>query len=68
MALIKMLQTMGAVIGVGALGCVIEIYGVENLYGTTVRVLPDSLEVVSFACVALGTGGEIFVKTRCMIT
>ncbi len=61
MALIKMLQTMGAVIGVGA-GRVIEIYGVEKLHGTTVRVLPDSLEVVSFACVALGTGGEIFVK------
>lgn len=61
MALIKMLQTMGAVIGVGA-GRVIEIYGVEKLHGTTVRVLPDPLEVVSFACVALGTRGEILVK------
>ncbi len=61
MALIKMLQTMGAVIGVGA-GRVIEIYGVETLHGTTVRVMPDPLEVVSFACVALGTGGEILVK------
>lgn len=61
MALIKMLQTMGAVIGVGA-GRVIEIYGVEKLHGATVRILPDALEVVSFACVALGTGGEIFVR------
>lgn len=61
MALIKMLQTMGAVIGVGA-GRFIEIYGVEKLHGTTFRVMPDALEVVSFACVALGTGGEIMVK------
>lgn len=61
MELIKMLQTMGAVIGVGA-GRVIEIYGVERLHGTTFRVMPDSLEAVSFACVALGTRGEILVK------
>jgi UDP-N-acetylglucosamine 1-carboxyvinyltransferase len=61
MELIKMLQTMGAVIGVGA-GRLIEIYGVESLHGTTFRVMPDPLEAVSFACVALGTHGEIFVK------
>ena len=61
MALIKMLQTMGAVIGVGA-GRMIEIYGVEKLHGTSVNVMPDPLEVVSFACVALGTRGEIYVK------
>ena len=61
MELIKMLQTMGAVIGVGA-GRVIEIYGVEKLHGTTFRVMSDPLEAVSYACVALGTHGEIFVR------
>ncbi len=61
MELIKLLQTMGAVIGVGA-GRVIEIYGVEKLHGTTFTVMPDPLEAVSYACVALGTRGEILVK------
>ena len=59
--LIKMLQKMGAVIGVGT-NRMIEIYGVEKLHGTTHRVMPDPLEVVSWACVALGTRGEILVK------
>ena len=59
--LIKMLQTMGAVIGVGA-GRFIEIYGVEKLHGTTFEIIPDPLEAVSYACVALGTRGEILVK------
>lgn len=61
MELIKMLQTMGAVIGVGA-GRIMEIYGVEKLHGTNFRVMPDPLEAVSYACVALGTHGEILVR------
>ena len=59
--LIKMLQKMGAIIEIG-LGRQIEVYGVAKLHGCRMRVMPDPLEAVSFACVALGTGGDIFVK------
>ncbi len=70
LGLIMMLQKMGAVIQVNA-GRSIEIIGVEKLHGTDVEVIPDRMEAASYACMALGTGGEIFVrgaKQRDMVT
>ncbi|MEK7615349.1 MAG: UDP-N-acetylglucosamine 1-carboxyvinyltransferase [Patescibacteria group bacterium] len=61
LTLIMMLQDMGAIIQMNA-GRSIEILGVEKLHGTTVSVLPDRNEAVSYACMALGTHGEIFVR------
>ncbi|HBR80509.1 TPA: UDP-N-acetylglucosamine 1-carboxyvinyltransferase [Candidatus Uhrbacteria bacterium] len=61
MELVKMLQKMGAIIEVG-IGRQFEIIGVEKLNGCQVRVMPDRNEAVSYACMALGTNGEIFVK------
>ena len=60
-ALVMMLQKMGAIIQLDA-GRSIEIIGVQKLHGCEMAVLPDRNEAVSFACMALGTRGEIFVK------
>lgn len=59
--LIKMLQKMGAIIDVRA-GREIEIIGVDKLYGCRARVIPDPLEAASYACIGLGTKGDVFVK------
>lgn len=59
--LIKMLQNMGGIIELGV-NRRIEIIGVERLHGCRVRVMPDPLEAVSYACIALATKGEVFVK------
>jgi len=59
--LIMMLQNMGAIIQVNT-GRHIEIIGVEKLHGVRARVMPDRMEAASYACMALGTGGEILVK------
>lgn len=59
--LIMMLQKMGAIIEIGV-GREIQIIGVERLRGCEMRVMPDRLEAASYACMALGTQGEIFVK------
>lgn len=59
--LIKMLQKMGAIIEIG-LNRHIEIIGVEKLHGCRARVMPDALEAVSYACLALATRGDVFVK------
>ncbi|MFA6522502.1 MAG: UDP-N-acetylglucosamine 1-carboxyvinyltransferase [Patescibacteria group bacterium] len=59
--LIMMLQKMGAIIETGA-GREIEIIGVEKLHGCEHFILPDRLEVASFACLALATRGEIFCE------
>ena len=59
--LIMMLQKMGAVIQVNA-GRGIEIVGVEKLSGCHMRVMPDRIEAASYACMALGSRGEVFVK------
>ncbi len=61
LGLIMMLQDMGAIIQMGADRSV-EIIGVESLHGTRVHVIPDRNEAVSYACMALGTRGEIFVR------
>ncbi len=68
--LVMMLQKMGAIIELRA-GREIAITGVKELHGCTHRILPDRLEVASFAAIALGTRGNIFVrgaKHRDMIT
>lgn len=52
---------MGAIIELGA-NRRITIYGVQKLHGARYRILPDRNEAVSFACLAVATGGDIFVK------
>ncbi len=59
--MVKMLQKMGAIIELGA-EREIHIEGVEHLRGVTHEVPPDRNEAVSFACLAIATGGEIFVR------
>jgi len=59
--LIMMLQDMGAMIQINA-NRSIEIVGVEKLHGTRVRVMPDRIAAASYGAMALGTGGEIFVR------
>ncbi|KKQ22337.1 MAG: UDP-N-acetylglucosamine 1-carboxyvinyltransferase [Candidatus Wolfebacteria bacterium GW2011_GWC1_37_10] len=60
--LIKMLQNMGAIIGLGA-DRTIYIDGVKKLHGIRHRVLPDRNEAASFACLAAaGNKNKIKVK------
>lgn len=59
--LVMMLQNMGAIIQINA-GRSMEIIGVEKLRGARVGVMPDRIEAASYACMALGTRGEIFVR------
>lgn len=59
--LIMMIQKMGGIIEIGA-GREIEIIGVEKLHGCEMTVMPDRNEAVSYACMALCTHGEIFVR------
>ncbi len=59
--LIKMLQRMGAIIEVGA-NRNIYIDGVKKLKGVRYRIMPDRNEAVSFACLAVATGGRVLVK------
>jgi UDP-N-acetylglucosamine 1-carboxyvinyltransferase len=59
--LIQMLQNMGAVIELGT-NRTVYIDGVEKLHGTQYRIMPDRNEAVSYACIALATGGDIFVR------
>lgn len=59
--LIMMLQNMGAIIQINS-GRKIEIIGVEKLHGCEARVIPDRIAAASYASLAIGTGGEIFVK------
>lgn len=59
--LIKMLQKMGAIIELGA-NRVIYIDGVKKLRGTRHIIPPDRNEAVSFACLAVATGGKILAR------
>jgi UDP-N-acetylglucosamine 1-carboxyvinyltransferase len=59
--LVMMLQKMGAIIQISA-GRSIEIIGVPKLHACEARVMPDRIEAASYACMALGTHGEIFVR------
>ena len=59
--LVKMLQTMGAKIEI-APERTVHIEGVPRLHAATYAVMPDRNEAVSFACLAMATGGDILVK------
>lgn len=59
--LIKLLQKMGAIIGLGA-NRIIYIDGVSRLRGAAHTVIPDRNEAVSFACLAVVTHGQILVE------
>ena len=61
MSLVKMLQKMGAIIELGA-NRDIYIEGVKKLRGVEHEVIPDRNEAVSFACLAIATGGKILVE------
>ncbi len=61
MSVVKMLQKMGAIIELGA-NRDFYIEGVSKLRGVRHKVLPDRNEAVSFACLAIATGGKILVK------
>ncbi len=41
---------------------VIEVIGVPHLYGAIHRIMPDHNQIVSFACAALGTKGDVIVE------
>ncbi|GAB2695574.1 UDP-N-acetylglucosamine 1-carboxyvinyltransferase [Thalassiella azotivora] len=61
MDLIAVLQKMGAIISVDT-DRVIRIEGVDTLSGFTHRALSDRIEAASWACAALATRGDIYVK------
>ncbi len=43
-------------------GRIIEIEGVEQLHGAIHQILPDRNQIISFACAALATKGDIVVE------
>jgi UDP-N-acetylglucosamine 1-carboxyvinyltransferase len=59
--LICVLQKMGAIINLDT-DRVIRITGVRRLGGYIHDALPDRMETASWACAALATGGEVFVR------
>lgn len=59
--LILFLNNMGAKINRTS-SRTIEIQGVEQLEGTIHKIMPDQNQVVSFACAALATKGDIIVE------
>jgi len=59
--LIAVLQKMGAIINVHT-DRVIRITGVEQLGGYRHRAMSDRLEAASWACAALATGGDVYVR------
>lgn len=61
MALVEVLQKMGAIISVGV-NRTIHIEGVKELRGYTHTALPDRIEIASWASAALATHGDIFVR------
>ncbi|MFP5345613.1 MAG: UDP-N-acetylglucosamine 1-carboxyvinyltransferase, partial [Actinomycetes bacterium] len=59
--LIAVLQKMGAIISVDT-DRVIRIEGVDTLTGYTHRALSDRIEAASWACAALATRGDVYVR------
>ncbi len=59
--LIAILQKMGAIISVET-DRVIRIEGVDRLGGYDHRAVPDRIEAGSWACAALATGGDVYVR------
>ncbi|MGH3659522.1 MAG: UDP-N-acetylglucosamine 1-carboxyvinyltransferase, partial [Micromonosporaceae bacterium] len=64
--LICVLQKMGAIISVHT-DRVIRIEGVRSLSGYQHRPLPDRLEVASWACAALATHGDVYVRNAAQV-
>lgn len=60
-SLVKMLQKMGAIVELGA-NRDIYIEGVNMLKGVKHEILPDRMEAVSFACLAIASRGRILVR------
>jgi len=61
MDLIAVLQKMGAIISVDT-DRVIRIEGVARLSGYTHRAMTDRIEAASWACAALATQGDVYVR------
>jgi len=59
--LIEYLNSMGAKIH-RKIGRVIEIVGVPQLHGSIHKIMSDQNQVVSFACAALATKGDVIVE------
>ncbi len=59
--LIKMLQNMGAIIELGA-NRTIYIDGVTSLRGIEHTIPPDRNEAASFACLAVASRGDVFIR------
>jgi len=59
--LANLLNKMGAKI-TGAGSNVIEVQGVDNLYGVQYSVMPDRIETGSYALATLATGGDVILK------
>lgn len=59
--LIAVLQKMGAIISIRT-DRTIEIQGVDRLGGYRHRAIPDRIEAGSWACAAIVTGGDVFVR------
>jgi UDP-N-acetylglucosamine 1-carboxyvinyltransferase len=59
--LIAVLQKMGAIISVET-DRVIKIEGVDRLGGYDHRAIPDRIEAGSWACAALATKGDVYVR------
>jgi len=59
--LIEFLNTMGAKIE-RLPNRVIKIEGVEHLHGAIHQIMPDHNQVVSFACAAIATKGDVIVE------
>lgn len=64
MDLIALLQKMGAIIEVDT-DRVIRVEGVEKLSGYKHHPITDRNEAVSWACAALATDGQIYIKGAC---
>ena len=67
MDLIAILQKMGAIISVQT-DRVIRIEGVDRLGGFDHRAIPDRIEAARWACAALATGGDIYVRGAQQLT
>jgi UDP-N-acetylglucosamine 1-carboxyvinyltransferase len=59
--LIDYLNSMGANI-LRTSNRTIEIHGVDTLHGSIHKIMPDQNQVISFACAALATKGDIIVE------
>ncbi len=59
--LIDVLQKMGAIISLRT-DRTIVIEGVDRLHGYKHHAIPDRIEAASWACAALVTGGDVFVR------